>query len=148
MVWHDYLTAELGFTATAGTHIETDQAYTGLDSLELLIQKDITNLVDTMRKGRGPAAIVVVSQAAERGFLNSTLGYVQGCLYISRPYYLAECTRAVRDEGGKFWTARNNHKEPTEVPDCTSYPANWVQGFEQLDEYFRTVVGDTNKVPL
>jgi hypothetical protein len=23
-----------------------------------------------------------------------------------------------------------------------------VQGFEQLDEYFRTMVGDTNKVPL
>ena len=144
--WHTYLTGELGFTNTAATHIETDQAYTGLDTLALLVQKDITNLVDSMKKGRGVNAILV-SQAAERGLLN-TLGYVNGCLYTSRPYTLAECTRAVRDEWGKFWTARNNYKEPTEVPDCTSYPANWVQGFEQLDEYFRTMVGDTNKVPL
>jgi hypothetical protein len=145
-VWHTYLTGELGFTDAAARHIETDQAYTGLDSLELLIQKDISNLVDSMKKGRGAAAILV-SQAAERGLLN-TLGYVHGCLYTSRTYALAECTRAVRDEWGKFWTARNNYKEPTEVPDCTTYPANWVQGFEQLDEYFRTMVGDTNKVPL
>ena len=61
-VWHTYLTGELGFTDAAATHIETDQAYTGLDSLELLIQKDITNLVDSMKKGRGANAILV-SQA-------------------------------------------------------------------------------------
>ena len=73
--WHDYLTGELGFSIDGATYIETDQGYTGLDSIKILVPKDIANLADTMKKKRAGTAIDV-SQGAERGLLY-TLGYVR-----------------------------------------------------------------------
>ena len=140
--WHDYLTGELGFSVDGATYIETDQGYTGLESIKILVPKDISNLADTMKKKRAGTAIDV-SQGAERGLLY-TLGYVRGCVYTSRTFTLAECTQDAREEWGQFWDGRIAYKEPTEVPDCSHYSTNWVSAFEQLDEYFKTIVGECN----
>jgi hypothetical protein len=143
--WHTYLTADLTMTGDAATYIESYQGWTGLEDLIRLDAKQITAVMDTKRKTRTNPIDITANQ--EKGLID-TMYYVKGMLYVSRAYNLADITRPLRQGWGDIWKTLNSYTEPTEVPDPKSFPSNWVQAFEQIDEYFRMLVGDTSKVPL
>ncbi len=145
--WHDFLTGELGFSAVAATCIETTQgSNNGLDTLEDLTVKSITDLCDTMKKDRtNPIAVI---QPAEYG-LNHTLKNVQGMQYCSRTSYtIAGCTRDVRKSWAGFWENMKSYKEPTDMPDRKDFTDNWVRTFEILDEYLMRLISSKCMVPL
>jgi hypothetical protein len=145
--WHDFLTGELGFSAVAATcSIETTQGYNGLDTLEDLTVRSITDLCETMRKDR--ANPIPVIQPAEYGLIH-TLYYVKGMMYCSRTYTIAGCTRDVRKSWAGFWENMKSYKEPTtDMPDRKDFTDNWVRTFEILDEYLTRLIGNKCMVPL
>lgn len=143
--WHDYLTGALGFHADTATYWETNQGY---DSPASLLRLDAKKLAETMKNLRRLRTDPIdVPQAQEERFLE-TMYVVHGRYFSTRVTEIADLTEEARSNWGRALKTQDTYKEVTEVPDCTNFPRNWVQAFDNLEEYFNTIVGENCKIPL
>lgn len=139
------MTAECGFSDDLATYWETTQTLTGPERFLVFTVKQVQEILQNLRRRRNLPIDVTANQ--ENEFMD-TMYVVMGRYFSSRPTEIADLTQAARLQWGRALRTQLAYKETTDVPDCSNYPRNWVEAFDSLFEYYNTIIGESDKIPL